>query len=139
MLKGIYVNGRDVADVPVEFRDELTIGNVRVVFTDALTRLQLTVRYPSSDHSAVVLVFPDDPSIWHDRRIAVRAASAEPLRIDALPAGDYLAVAVSDASLASMERPDAKLLERLRPLGQKFQLTDGPSVSLSVLAKTLPR
>ncbi len=139
MLKGIYVNGRDVADVPVEFRDELTIGNVRVVFTDALTRLQLTVRYPSSDHSAVVLVFPDDPSIWHDRRIAVRAASAEPLRIDALPAGDYLAVAVSDASLASMKRPDEKLLERLRQLGQKSQLTYVPSVSRYVIAKTLPR
>ena len=50
----------------------------------------------------------------NDRRIVARAAASEPLTIEGLPAGEYLAVAISDAALGSLERPDAKLLERLR-------------------------
>ncbi len=139
MLKGIYLNGRDLSDQLVDFMDDTTIGGVTVVFTDVLTRLHLAVQYASSEHSSIVVVFPEDSSLANDRRIAVRAASAAPLTIEGLPKGEYLAVAISDVALGALERPDAKILDRLRPVAQKFEITDGAAVSVTLRAMPLPR
>jgi protocatechuate 3,4-dioxygenase beta subunit len=139
MLKGIYLNGRDIADQLVDFTDDTTISDVTVVFTDVMTRLHLAVQYPSSENSSIVVVFPDDSSLVNDRRIAVRAASAEPLTIEGLPKGEYLAVAISDVALGALERPDAKILERLRAVAQRFDIADAAPVSLTLRAIPLPR
>jgi hypothetical protein len=139
MLRGIYLNGRDIADQAVDFADDTIVSGVSVVFTDVITRVRIGVRHTESDSTAVVLVFPDDLSLANDRRIAVRAATAETLTIDGLPRGEYLAVAVSDGALGSLERPDAKLLERLRPAAQRFEIADGASVSVTLRAVPLPR
>ena len=139
MLKGIYLNGRDIADQLVEFTDDTTISGVTVVFTDVLTRVHLAVHYPSSENSSIVVVFPEDSTLANDRRIAVRPASSEPLTIEGLPRGEYLAVAISDVALGALERPDSKLLERLRPNASRFEVTDGASVSVTLRAIPLPR
>jgi hypothetical protein len=104
-----------------------------------MTRLHLAVQYPSSENSSIVVVFPDDSSLVNDRRIAVRAASAEPLTIEGLPKGEYLAVAISDVALGALERPDAKILERLRAVAQRFDIADAAPVSLTLRAIPLPR
>jgi len=139
MLKGIYLNGRDISDQAVDFTDDTTIGGVTVVFTDVLTRVHLAVQYPSSENSSIVVVFPEDSSLANDRRIAVRPASSEPLTIEGLPKGEYLAVAISDVALGALERPDAKRLERLRAVAQKFEIEDGASVAVTLRAIPLPR
>ena len=139
MLKGIYLNGRDIADQLVDFTDDTTISGVTVIFTDVLTRLHLAVQYTSPETSSIVVVFPEDSSLANDRRIAVRVASAEPLTIEGLPKGEYLAVAISDVALGALERPDAKILERLRTVAQRFEVTDGAAVSVNLRAIPLPR
>ena len=139
MLKGIYLNGRDIADQLVDFTDDTTISGVTVVFTDALTRLHVAVQYQSSENSSIVVVFPEDPFLANDRRIAVRAASVQPLTIEGLPRGEYLAVAISDVALGALERPDAKMLDRLRAVAQRVEVTDGGAVSVNLRAIPLPR
>jgi hypothetical protein len=139
MLKGIYLNGRDIADQLVEFTDDTAISGVAVVFTDVVTRVQIGVQYPSSENSSIVVVFPEDSSLANDRRIAVRPASSEPLTIEGLPKGEYLAVAISDVALGALERPDPKILDRLRPVAQKLEITDGAAGSVTLRAIPLPR
>jgi hypothetical protein len=139
MLKGIYVNGRDIGDQALDFADDAIVSGVSVVFTDAVTRVRIAVQHTESDSTAVVVVFPDDLSRANDRRIAVRAATAETLTIEGMPRGEYLAVALADAAFGSLERPDTKLLERLRPVAQRFEITDAAPVSLTLRAISLPR
>jgi len=139
MLKGIYLNGRDIADQLVEFTDDTTISGVAVVFTDVVTRVKIGVQYPASENSSIVVIFPEDSSLASDRRIAVRAGSAEPLTIEGLPKGEYLAVAISDVALGALERPDTKLLDRLRAVAQRFEIADAAPVSLTLRAIPLPR
>ena len=139
MLKGIYLNGRDIADQLVDFTDDTTISGVAVVFTDVVTRVQIGVQYPAAENSSIVVVFPEESSLANHRRIAVRPASAAPLTIEGLPRGEYLAVAVSDVALGALERPGAKLLDRLRANAQRFEIADGASVSVTLRAIPLPR
>lgn len=139
MLKSIYLDGRDVADVPIEFRDDTTVSSVNVVFTDSLTRLHVRVRYPQSENSSIVVVFPDDSSLASDRRVAVRAASKDLLTIEALPPGEYLVVALSDASMKGLQQPGDALQKRLRPLAQRVQILDAAAVTITLNAVPVPR
>ena len=43
VLKGIYANGRDIADVPVELAEETVMSDLSVVFTSVKTPLTVTV------------------------------------------------------------------------------------------------
>jgi hypothetical protein len=139
VLKGIYLNGRDLADVPVEFTDDAALTDLAVVFTDIRTPLHVMVEYAGSAASCAVIVFAEDPALWQSRRTLFREASSESIVIDGLPAGDYLVAAISDAAVNSLARSDLTLMERLLPLARKVRLAEGMPAAVRVRAVPFPR
>ncbi len=138
ILKGVFLDGADVADVPVEFRDGVAIENVSVVFTEVKSALSITVERAPRSGSATIAVFPHDPAMWHaqSRRTEFRAVDTESIVLESLPPGDYLVVAVADVAPSSFNAADVKLLERLRPLAEHVQLIEG--IGASVRLRLVP-
>jgi hypothetical protein len=97
----IRVNGVDVTDEPIDFRTTRgTLRGIEVVLTDRLG--VLTGRVVGRDAGSVraqVIVFPTDPTRWYFRSRFVRRTETRDdgtYVVDALPAGTYHAVAVSE-------------------------------------------
>jgi hypothetical protein len=138
-LKTIFMHGRDVSDVPFEFTNDAIVSDVSIVFTDAAPRLTLAVDYSGTDAEAVIIVFPKNRAWWRGRRTRIVAASTDPVVLEGLPAGDYLAVALDDVPAASIRAADEATFDRLRPVASGFQLTEQTPASLRLRAMPFPR
>jgi len=125
-VKAILYEGRDVADVPIDFKPNTAIGGVRVVMTSRTATLTGSATdaqgTASADYS--VLVFPED------RTLAVRrfARWARPnqqgrFSIEDLLPGNYLAIALADVDDTQWQNAD--YLDRFR--AQATRLTLGES------------
>ena len=103
-IESITRNGTDALDRPI------TVGNgdadgVVVTLTDRISEVTGVVRKPNNaaDADAAVIVFPVNQALWSDygldspRLRYVRVDANGVYRVRALPAGDYLAVALDDA------------------------------------------
>jgi hypothetical protein len=140
-LKSVSIAGRDVTDAAVEFRDNTTISEVVLTFTDRNSRVVVTVDKGGEDRpSTYAIAFPEDPALMFpgSRRIQLRLVSDEPVAIDWLPPGDYLVTAVTDLSPGLLPL-DVKYLEQLRPLAKRVQIAEGGTASVSVTAQPSPR
>ncbi len=140
-LKSVSIAGRDVTDAPVEFRDDTTISDVVLTFTNRNSRVVVTVDKGGEDRpSTYAIAFPEDPALMFrgSRRIQLRLVSDEPVAIDWLPPGDYLVTAVTDLSPGLLPL-DVKYLEQLRPLAKRVQVAEGGTASVSVTAQPSPR
>jgi hypothetical protein len=80
-----------------------------------------------------VLVFPADQASWTGpgagsarRFLSARADKDGKYRVQNVPAGEYLAVAVPDKMIAEWQRP--KFLESLMPSATRFRVQDGDKV-----------
>lgn len=116
MFKAAMYGGRDLSTEPVDMTSDL--NGVVLQFTDRWTGVQGTVRGPGGlpDPDATVFVFPLDPAAWEGYgptprrlRVAQPAASGH-YAIDALPPGDYYAIAVRDEPV---EWRDPSVLDQL--------------------------
>ena len=115
-LKAVRQGGLDITDRPTEFAAEGP--PLQVLLTDrpsVLTGIVTTQKGIPTD--AGVLLFSDDPSLWHERFTTTRASLAGGdgrYRIDGLRSGRYLAIAVprEDASLTSTTPEYFELLAR---------------------------
>jgi hypothetical protein len=111
-LRDASHGGKDISSVAVELDGENATGVV-LAFTDKPTELNGTVRDASgnADARASVIVFPADRSAWVDagaqpRRLRqVRAGQDGSYKLSGLPAGDYLVIAVDDATTPSWQDP----------------------------------
>lgn len=140
IVKGVFVDGRNVADRPIEFRDGITIDNASVIFTTVTAPLAIQVAHAGGSTSAAVAVFPRDPELWHAQsaRILFRTAGEDPLILDSLPPGEYLVAAIADVASRTLSRGDHELLERLRPAARVVQLVEGATTAVEVQAVPLP-
>jgi hypothetical protein len=81
-----------------------------------------------------VIVFAESPELWRlplTRWVhGARPDQEGRFRLQNLPAGDYLAVAVEYVPQGEWGDPD--LLDRLRPKGKRFSLSDGASQALDL-------
>src|SRR6185436_7660183 len=98
-IKTILVDGRDIGDTPFDAHGE-EIQDVQVVVTDRVTTV--TGRFADEKGAPVtdgtVIVFADDGQKWSEDSRFVSAARPDQkgeYRIRGLPAGDYLAVALT--------------------------------------------
>jgi hypothetical protein len=137
-FKGAFEDGRDVSDSPFEIGGK-DVPDLVVVFTDKPTELSGATRNSKGvDPTATVLVFPEQASLWKDhgptpRRLkTARVGSDGKYKLTALPAGDYLVVAVSTAVPNWM---DVTSLQRLSALATRVTIADGEKKSLDLETK----
>jgi hypothetical protein len=126
-LKSVRANGMDVTDDGLEI-GQTDVGDVEIVVTTTPTKITGTVTdsagKPEPDY--VVVVFPDDKRRWtapmNRYVLSARPGADGAFTVTALPAGNYLAVALVSADAGEWAEPDN--LERLRAKATPFALAD---------------
>lgn len=138
-LKAIYHDGRDITDTPVEFRGTEDVTGLQVVLTNQATTVTGGVTTDRGDpvKEFSLVVFADDSAKWtfQSRFTAVaRPDQNGQFKVEKLPAGNYLAVALE--YLEEGDASDPEFLQRMRDYGTRFSLADGETKGLSLkLAK----
>jgi hypothetical protein len=129
-IKTVVVGGRDITDLPLEFRPGTSLSDVQIVLTRRAAQVAgVVVGAPG----AVVVTFPTDPALWTPttRRIAMTTTDkAGQFLIGGLPAGDYHVVA-----LDGFQRGAERDVDTLRPLASRsvtLHLAEGESKSISL-------
>ncbi len=75
MLKSVELNGRNLADDPIEVRHGETLTGVRVVLTNQPQRLGgVILDEKKQPADGTVVVFPEETSRWREDSRTVRAA-----------------------------------------------------------------
>ena len=137
-IKSILVDGRDVGDAPFDPKGD-EISNVQVIVTDRVTTVsgQFADEKGAPVTEGTVVVFSEDSQKWSEDSRFVAAARPDQkgeYRIRGLPAGDYLAVALTYVEDGMWNDPE--YLETLRASAQKVRLPEAGSQVLSL--KLLP-
>ena len=129
MLKGAFLNGRDLSDTPFEL-DTRDLTGLVLTFTDRAASIAGYVRSgQAADPGAAVIAFPTDTSAWigrgpYPRRIrTARAGLDGAFTIAALIPGEYYVVAVNEADFADAQDP--ALLEALTRVARQVRVAEG--------------
>jgi hypothetical protein len=133
-LKSVELDGRDLADDPIDVRHGETLNGVRVVLTNRPTHLRGAVLDEKNQPAdGTVVVFPQEMSRWRDDSRTVRAARPDQrgeFSIKGLPAGKYLIAAVDYVQDGQWYDPE--FLADLRPRAQPLSLTEAESKRIDV-------
>lgn len=134
-LESVRLGGADITDTPYAFSGEAEVGDLEIVLTDRITRVDGTVTddrgEPVGGYTAVV--FAQDRTLWGPQSRHVRTARPDQegrFEILGLPPGRYLAVAVDYLEQGSEADPDQ--LEQLAPDGVSFALEGGETYRLEL-------
>ena len=105
-------------------------------FTDKPTEVSGQVTGDGIIEGTTVIVFPADQSAWtgygtQSRRLAsTRADKSGNFKVQSLPAGDYLAVAIPDKSANDWQNP--KFLETISGQATRVHVTDNSKSTVSL-------
>jgi hypothetical protein len=128
-LKGAFLNGRDLSDIPFDLESKDLTGVV-LIFTDRPAAIAGQVRNGQQiDSSAIVIAFPTDTSTWMGRGPFPRRLRTARVGIDgtytinALVPGEYFVVAVTEEGFADWQDP--ALLQALTRVARQVRVTDG--------------
>jgi hypothetical protein len=128
-LKSVELNGRNLADDPIDVRHGETLNGVRVVLTNRPTHLRgALLDEQKQPADGTVVVFPEETSRWREDSRTVRAARPDQrgeFWIKGLPAGKYLIAAVDYVQDGQWYDPD--FLADLRPGAQRLSLAEAES------------
>lgn len=136
-IKSIVIDGVDYTTRPIDASVLGPRSEAVVTLTDKLTTLRGSVRDgrgPVID--AAVLIFPADRAQWSRYGLRPARLRAAPLAgsssfsVDGLPAGEYMAVAVSTAQLTAWQDP--RFLERAANAATRFTLQWGEARTLDL-------
>ena len=126
-VKGVYMDGRDVTDVPIDFSGGKTVEGLHIVFTMKMTDLSGSVTgdrgEPETD--ATVIVFPEDRTRWTHASRFVRIARPNQdgrYSLRGMPPHDYLVVAVREVEPGQWQDPD--FLESVRDQAVRVSLAE---------------
>jgi hypothetical protein len=138
-LKSATLNGQDITDTPVDFAPGQTVTGLAIVLTQRLSAVSGTIvddrGQPVLD--ATVVVFPPDEALWTFLSRYIKAARPNQegrYTIAALPARDYLAVAVQGLQDGQAGDPDVLASLKARAVG--FSLKEGQSGVLDLRLST---
>jgi hypothetical protein len=139
MVKAITLDGIEIGDGPVDFGSGRR--QVEVVLTDKISGVFGVVvdRNGRSLPNYSVVIFPADPTRWRDSSrfvLAGRSNSAGQFRIEGVPPGTYLAVAVAALPMNAWQNP--KVLERLQGIGEQIRIGEGQRLTISIRASPTP-
>jgi hypothetical protein len=133
-LQSVTANGRDASVVPVDLQSDF--AGVQIIFTDRPSELSGQVTSDGPVDAATVLVFPAESAAWVDygsqsRRFAnLRVDKSGNFKVQSLPAGDYLAVAIPDKMANDWQNP--KFLESLTNEAARVHVRDGEKVTANL-------
>jgi hypothetical protein len=140
MLKGIYLNGRDVTDAPIAFDGREAVSGVQVVLTDRVTHLSGSVvdDQGNTPDSAWVMIVPADPAKPTNRYLRTTIVrGGNPWKMDAVPPADYVAIALK--STQGIDTQDSDFLERVRKAGTRFTVREGETRDLALKLSPVPK
>jgi hypothetical protein len=128
VLKSAMLNGKDIADDPIEIGQGSEIKDLVVTFTDKLSQISGTLTDASGKPVVgyPIVVFSTNRASWTfgSRRIAqVHPASDGTYKVQGLPAGDYYVCALTD--LDPNDLYDPAFLDQLAAASFKITLADG--------------
>ena len=126
-MKAVFLDGRDVTDLPIEVKSENVTG-LNVIFTDRISSLGGNVRDSRGNPIAdvTIIAFPADDRLWmpQSRQIlTARTDQAGAYKLASIPAGDYLVIAVDDVEQG--EWFDPAFLEQIRGRATKVRIEEG--------------
>jgi Carboxypeptidase regulatory-like domain len=133
VLKSISLNGRDLADVPIDLKPGERVTDVVITFTDRGTEISGTLLDAAGRPAPgyYVVLFSTDESAWTQgsRRVPApaRAATDGRYRFAGLPAGTYFLAAVTNIDAADLA--DAALLKQLAAAATTVTLAEGEKKS----------
>ena len=135
-LKTVEHNGIDVTDNGVEIKGVDTITGIELVVSSRASEIAGAVT--GADGAPIkeftLVVFAEDADKWTlpaTRWVtAARPDQGGRVRIKAMPAGPYYAIAVDYLPQGEWNNPET--LERLKPSAQHFVLTDGEQKTLDL-------
>lgn len=144
ITKSITVNGRDHTHVPIDIEPGTDVTGVVVTFSNAVPSLTGTARLPSGAAAAdaAVVAFPAEPEQWRDaglnpeRLRTAFTSTAGAFRMRALPAGDYLVVAVSSGRADAWQDPE--FLLRLQSAAVPVTIGWGETRTVDVRVVEIP-
>jgi hypothetical protein len=136
-LKAIELDGRDLADDPIDVPHGHIVSGVRVVLTNRPTILRgrLLNEKQRPAHGTIV-IFTEDVSRWRDESRTIRAIRPDQhgdFTFKGLPAGKYLFAAVDYAQDGQWYDP--AFLEDLRPRAQRLSLVEAESKRIDLTVK----
>jgi hypothetical protein len=108
MLTGAMLNGVDVSETPFELTKD--VSDLILLYTDRISRV--TGRVDADGLDTSVLLFPADGA-WADTSPAARrfrqdrAGATGEFTFDAVPPGDYYAIAVPESQATDWRDPAA--------------------------------
>ncbi len=134
-LKGVYLDGRNVIDTPLDFAPEQTISGVTLEITARITELTGLVHDDQGNALTefTVIAFPTNDTLWQPQSRHIMASRPDQnaqYRIRGLPPGDYLLSVVEVVQQG--EWFDPHLLEDLQRRAARVTLRDGESQSLNL-------
>jgi hypothetical protein len=139
MVKSIHLDGGEIADAPIDFGAGRR--HVEVVLTDQVSDVSGVVvdrdGRPMPNHA--VVVFPANPAQWHPSSrfvVAAHSNNVGQFRMEIVPPGDYLAVAV--AGLPMNAWTNADVLERLRAGAEPLRVAEGQRLTIAIRASRAP-
>jgi hypothetical protein len=136
-LKAIQLNGRDLADDPIEVRHGEVLSGVRVVLTNRPTQVRGgLVDEKQQPADGTVVIFPEDQSRWREDSRTIRAARPDQhgeFSITGLPAGKYLVAAVDYVQDGQWYDPE--FLADLRPRAERLSLGEAETKRIDLIVK----
>ena len=144
MVKSISLDGTEIGDEPVDLGSGLR--QVQVMLTDRVSAVSGVVvdRNGRTLPNYAVVIFPRDPTRWQPSSrfiLAARSNNAGQFRIEAVPPGEYLAVAVTALSMNAWVNPDwtnPDVLARLRTGAERLRIGEGERLTISIRASPTP-
>ena len=140
-------NGTDIANGPIDFEPGRTYGGVRVRLSDETAEIEglMPEGWNASSHS-MVIVFPEDGSLWQDNRRYIQTGNVAPLTrrfsVKRLPPGHVYLVAFPPSRPTHSRAGSTEFPEPERTcLGTRFQGEAGNSRSRcgAGATRSLPR
>lgn len=128
-FKGAMLQGRDVADTPLELESK-DVSGIVITFTDRPSSISGSVRGADGpDPSAIVLAYPVDSNVWSSsgalsrRMRTARAAKDGTYSLTNLAPGEYYVVAVQEDLVGEWQDP--ALLQALTRVARQIRVVEG--------------
>jgi beta-lactamase regulating signal transducer with metallopeptidase domain len=139
MVKSVSLDGGDIDDSLMDFGSGTR--HLAIVLTDKVTSVAGVVvdrnGRPLTNYS--VVLFPPDRSRWHansNALVMARSDNAGRFRVEAVPPGTYLAVAVAGLPMGGWQEP--AILEKLESSAETIRLGEGQQLTISIRAVATP-
>jgi Carboxypeptidase regulatory-like domain len=135
-VKSVKLNGADITDTGAEFKTGETTTGLEVELTNKSTAVNgsVTANDGSLLKDYTVVIFSESPEYWRlpmTRWVTgTRPDQDGRFKVQNLPAGSYLAVAVD--YVPQGEWGDPELLDRLKSKGKRFSLGEGATETLDL-------